>query len=144
MTQDELKINGMHLDASQEVFKNAALLRKAMTIPEQIMWEYFKMKPLGYKFRRQHPISAYILDFYSHSAKLSIEIDGEYHFTKEQKEKDHQRTEYLKSVGIKEIRFKNNEVINNLPLTIQKIEAILRAEPPLGVGASADIKRFSP
>ena len=105
MKQDELKIKGMHLEASPEIFKNAALLRNTMTKPEKMLCEYFRRKPFGFKFRRQHPISIYILDFYCHRARLSVEIDGEYHFTKEQKEKDLQRTEYLNCIGIKEIKF---------------------------------------
>lgn len=51
MTQDELKIKGMHLKASPVVFKNAALLRNTMTKPEIMLWEYLRRKPFGYKFR---------------------------------------------------------------------------------------------
>ena len=138
MKYDELKINGMHMNASPSVFRKAELLRKSMTVQEKMLWEYLKMKPHGYKFRRQHPISAYILDFYSHGFRLALEIDGQNHNAKEQIEYDLQRTEYLESLGIKEVRFKNDEVINNLPLVIQKIEAILSEQPSLNVRASED------
>jgi very-short-patch-repair endonuclease len=113
MEKDWLKISGMHDGATPKVFKNAAKLRENMTEPEIKLWDYLKTKPLGYKFRRQHPIAGYVLDFYCHKLRLSIEIDGGYHLKKEQKEKDTQRTEYLKGVGIAEHRFTNEEILSN-------------------------------
>ena len=125
MKKDPLKISGMHDGATPKIFRNAGRLRTAMTEPEKILWEYLKLKPLGFKFRRQHPIKFYVLDFYCHKKRMSVEIDGGYHTTSEQKEKDQLRTEYLNSVGIKEIRFKNQDVLKELELVIQKINAEL-------------------
>ena len=88
MKKDKLEITGMHDGATPSVFRNAAKLRASMTETEIILWEYLKTKPMSFKFRRQHPLAGYILDFYCHKLKLSIEIDGEYHLQKEQKEKD--------------------------------------------------------
>jgi very-short-patch-repair endonuclease len=100
MKKDSLKKSGMHDGATPKVFKNAAKLRENMTQSEIRLWEYLKTKPFGYKFRRQHPIAGYVLDFYCHKLRLSIEVDGGYHLKKEQKEKDIERTAYLNSVGI--------------------------------------------
>jgi hypothetical protein len=61
--KDPLQIEGMHYGATPKVFRNAARLRKNMTDSEKKLWAYLKSKPMGYKFRRQHPISRYILDF---------------------------------------------------------------------------------
>ena len=117
----------MHDNATPKVFRNAAKLREAMTEPEIKMWDYLKTKPLQFKFRRQHPISGYVLDFYCHKLRLSIEIDGGYHLKTEQKEKDKERTEYLKNVGITEIRFLNDEILNHFDSSIEKINILLRA-----------------
>src|SRR5690554_6022164 len=68
-----------------------------------------------YKFRRQHPIHIYIVDFYSHRLKLVIEVDGEYHNQEEQIQKDNQRTEILEFQDLNVIRFSNEEIINELP-----------------------------
>jgi very-short-patch-repair endonuclease len=96
-----------------------------MTVPEIILWNYLRKKPFGFKFRRQHPIQVYVLDFYCHKLKLSIEIDGAYHTSLEQKEKDIARTKDLNEVGIKEIRFTNDDVLNHFELVIEKIECEL-------------------
>ena len=134
MKNDPLKISGMHDSATPRVYRNAARLRKNMTESETKLWEYLKTKPLGYKFRRQHPIAGYVLDFYCHKLKLSIEIDGGYHLKKEQREIDRERTEYLKSVGITEYRFSNEEILNHFEESIEFINSKLRADTPLGAG----------
>lgn len=134
MKKDLLNISGMHDGAVPEIFKNAARLRDNMTKPEKLLWEYLKSKPLGLKFRRQHPIRTYILDFYCHKKRISIEVDGKYHNRLEQIENDQERTAYLESMGIKEIRFDNEIVINQFQIVIQKIEAELRKDTPLGAG----------
>lgn len=126
MGKDKLKISGMHDDASPQIFKNAARLREDMTEPEKLLWEKLRLKPLGFKFRRQHPINKYVLDFYCHKLKLSIEIDGGYHLSREQREKDKERTETINELGIKEIRFTNNEVLVDIETVLSKIYSELR------------------
>ncbi|MCH7524781.1 MAG: endonuclease domain-containing protein [Bacteroidetes bacterium] len=118
-------MSGMHCGATPQIFKNAAKLRLDMTETEIILWDYLKTKPDGFKFRRQHPIHIYILDFYCHKLKISIEIDGDYHLKMEQKEKDRERTNYLKSIDITEIRFTNKDILNNQQNVINKINALL-------------------
>jgi very-short-patch-repair endonuclease len=134
MKKDLLKISGMHDGAVPEIFRNAATLRDNMTEPEKLLWEYLKSKPLGFKFRRQHPISSYILDFYCHKKRISIEIDGKYHHRTEQTEKDQWRTAYLESIGIKEMRFDNEDVLDQIQNVIRKIETALRLDTTLGAG----------
>lgn len=95
----------MHAAASAPKFKFAADLRKRETPAEKKVWEYLKTKPFGVKFRRQHPFADYVLDFYCHKLKLCIELDGEIH--KNQKQYDADRTDVIKSCGIREIRFTN-------------------------------------
>ena len=121
MKEDNLKTNGMHDGANAMIFQNASILHSKMTETESLLWERLKGKSLGFKFRRQHPINRYILDFYSHVKRLSVELDGGYHLNKEQALKDKERTEYLNSVGITELRFKNSDVLNDIETVIKKL-----------------------
>jgi very-short-patch-repair endonuclease len=134
MEQDTLKISGMHNGAKAIIYRNAQKLRDNMTEAEQKLWEYLKSKPLGFKFRRQHPIGNYVLDFYCHKLRISIEVDGGYHLTTEQKNKDSERTACVASLGITEYRFTNEEIKVNLDKTIEIINKLLRADTPLGDG----------
>ena len=133
MKKDPLKISGMHDGATLKVFRNAARLRDSMTETEKKLWEYLKIKPMGFKFRRQHPIAGYVLDFYCHRLRLSIEIDGGYHLQKEQKEKDLERTDYLKTLGILELRFLNEQVLNDYETIKSIINAQLSVDIPSGI-----------
>jgi very-short-patch-repair endonuclease len=79
---------------------------------------------LNVRFRRQHPIPPYIVDFYAPQIKLIIEVDGGQHM--EQKEYDRQRTTYLESKGYQVLRFWNNEVLQDLNAVVIAIEEIIR------------------
>ncbi len=85
-----------------------------MTHAELKLWEALKGNKLGVKFRRQHPVLIYIVDFYCHQKKLVVEVDGEYHDKEEQIIKDAERTADLLEIGLQVIRFTNDEVLNNL------------------------------
>jgi very-short-patch-repair endonuclease len=90
---------------------------------------------LSYKFRRQHPIERFIIDFYCAELKLCIEIDGASHLEEDQQEYDAARTEYLESIGRKVIRFTNEDVRYNINAVIQEITEVcerLRQERHLG------------
>ncbi|SFG64124.1 Very-short-patch-repair endonuclease [Algoriphagus hitonicola] len=98
-----------------------------MTMSEKILWEKLKGKSLnGSKFRGQHPIDKYIVDFYCHSAKLVIELDGSIHELEEQKEYDLGRTSELQELGLKILRFKNEEVLDTLNLVLKRITEALK------------------
>ncbi len=119
----------MHDGADAIIFENASKLRSRMTETESLLWERLKGKSLGFKFRRQHPINRYILDFYCHEQRLSVELDGNYHLNKEQALKDKERTGYLNSVGITELRFTNSDVLNDIEIVIKKINKELKPAP---------------
>jgi len=72
-----------------------------MTLAETVLWGYVSGNQLGVKFRRQHPISNYIADFYCHSAGLVIEIDGSIHDEPEVLQNDIERQQYLESLGLR-------------------------------------------
>ncbi|WP_231433737.1 MULTISPECIES: endonuclease domain-containing protein [unclassified Chryseobacterium] len=114
--------DGMWKGAQSSSFLKAQSLRKNETKEEKILWDKLRNNQLrGYKFRRQHPISLYIADFYCHQLKLIIEIDGEYHNLAEQKEKDQERTQILESNGLELIRFTNQKIHENLDEVISEI-----------------------
>lgn len=108
---------------SQESKNRRRLLRKNATPQEIILWSRLKGKSLGYKFRRQHSIGSYIVDFCCIEKKVIIEIDGWQH--KENIEYDTRRTEYFKNFHYTVIRFWNNEINDNLNGVILKIEEYL-------------------
>lgn len=120
---------GMWKGAPSDSFTKAQFLRRNETKAEKLLWEKLRNNQLGgLKFRRQHPVNIYIADFYCHKFKLIIELDGDYHNQEEQKQKDEVRTEVLRLNGLKIIRFKNEEVeqdINQVLTTINnKIEQL--------------------
>lgn len=88
----------MFLGASNFIFENAKELRKDLTHSEQTLWDHLRTKPLGYKFRRQHPLGIYIADFYCHALKLVIEIDGSIHKVAEVAIRDNYRQEILRKM----------------------------------------------
>lgn len=112
----------MFLNASKIIFKNAAELRKNMTLSEQILWEYLRTKPLGHKFRRQHPISSYVADFYCHSLQLIIEVDGGIHNDQDVRLHDEVRQRSLEAEGISFLRFRNEEIEKEINAVILSIE----------------------
>ena len=118
---------GMHYDADPGTFRNAYRLRQRETEAEQVLWERLRRKQvLGLKFRRQHPVSKYVLDFYCHRARLGLEIDGEYHDTTAQQLYDKLRTEALEALEIKVIRFANKGVLEDTDAVVAEIERVLR------------------
>lgn len=75
----------------------------------------------GYKFRRQYPLAGYILDFYCHTARLAIELDGGGHNDDEQRRYDRERTKTLEGTGIRVVRFWNHDVLKDLESVLEVI-----------------------
>jgi 5-methyltetrahydrofolate--homocysteine methyltransferase len=102
-------------------------LRDQMTEAETLLWNIVSGKKFeGYKFRRQHIIDQYIVDFVCLKANLIIEVDGKFHDEEAQKEKDASRTEILQSYGFKVIRFTNEDVLTNLDSVLHTISEELQ------------------
>ncbi|MGM9695146.1 MAG: DUF559 domain-containing protein [Alloprevotella sp.] len=102
-------------------------LRKYSTDAESLLWEYLRNNSLGVKFRRQHVIGNYIADFLCVEKKLVIEVDGGYHNSSVQKEKDAFRSQFLYEHGYTEMRFSNEEVLLNIDNVISRIQHILQS-----------------
>jgi very-short-patch-repair endonuclease len=108
--------------AKPSIFDNAKDLRKSMTEAEKILWKQLRNNKLnGLKFRRQHPLDIFIADFYCHQKKLIIELDGGIHDSPEQKEYDEGRTFELEEKGFKILRFRNEDIINDLGSVLEII-----------------------
>lgn len=99
--------------------------RKALTFAENLLWQRLRRDQVcGFRFRRQHVIGRYIVDFFCHQAKLIIEVDGPIHLS--QQEADQFRQEMLEAYGFIVVRFTNNQVENGLGEVITEIESKLK------------------
>jgi len=109
--------------ADRDIILKARNLRNSMTPGEKVLWHYLRKKKFsGYIFRRQHPISKFIVDFYCHKARLVIEVDGKIHDNPENKEYDQNRTTELENLGLRVIRFKNEDVLNKINKVFEILE----------------------
>ncbi len=98
------------------------------TPTERMLWKKLKGKQLeGYRFRQQHGFGPYVLDFYCPSLRLCIEIDGEVHVEDRVKQKDEERTIFLKENRIKVLRFRNEEVEQNIGNVLERIKNYIRS-----------------
>ena len=109
----------MFFGAKRAIFQNACELRIDMTAAENVLWERLNKSQLGVRFKAQHPIDIFIVDFYCHKYKLVVEVDGEIHLS--QKEYDEARTAELERFGITVIRFSNEEVLNDIDKVVERI-----------------------
>lgn len=115
--------DNLHKMASPKMFQFAKTLRQNSTEAEKLLWQKLRNNQVeNLKFRRQHPLDKYIADFYCHEKKLVIELDGDIHDDKEKQKDDFNRTYALQEFGITVLRFKNEEVKNNIGLVIEQIK----------------------
>ena len=124
----------MFYGANSFVFQRAEELRNRLTPSEEVLWKSIHINEWKLKFRRQHPIANWVVDFYCHPIKLVIEVDGDVHEAEDVKRNDDERERYLKNLGLTVIRFKNEEVIRNSKAVLEKIsETIVKLQSsPLG------------
>ena len=115
------------------------------TEAESIIWDLLKAKSInGHKFRRQHIIKDYIVDFVCLHKKLVIEIDGQYHLEDNQIVKDKSRTEDLQNSGYTVVRFSNEEVIGNTAEVIKNIKKLLMEVIPPNASPKKDSAQKAP
>ncbi|MTK53448.1 DUF559 domain-containing protein [Paludibacter sp.] len=120
MLQKNTVEHTMYYNALPSVFAKAKELRENMTQAEKMLWEKLRRNQLGVRFKPQHPIDIFIADFYCHFAKLVIEVDGEIHTS--QQDYDDGRTAELERLGITVIRFRNEEVFDDIDKVIREIK----------------------
>lgn len=104
---------------------NAKENRRNMTDAESVFWQMAKGSGLGEKCRRQYVIGDYIVDFFFRKSMLIVEIDGGYHTTEEQQQKDAERQEWLEYNDYKVLRFTNEQVLCDIDNVIMRIKQYL-------------------
>ena len=134
---EELKRKWQPPYVSKEMRERARKLRKKATPAEEILWDVLRDRQLnGLKFRRQHVIDRYIVDFYCAEHKLAVELDGPVHDAKEQQEKDKLREQAIQREKIQVIRFKNDQVFDDLESVLSSIVGQIT---PLQEGEDPDL-----
>ncbi len=116
-------------------------LRNSLTPAEAILWKNLQRSQLeGMKFRRQHSIGSYIVDFFCPECRLAIELDGEGHFNSFKAEYDSRRTAYLSKLNVRVLRFENRAVLDNVQGVLETIRTSLTERQILG----AKDRRYHP
>src|SRR5919109_5176002 len=110
-------IPGQHV--TKEKVQRSRELRREMTPAEKRLWQEVRAKKLGVCFRRQQIIAGFIVDFYCHKAALVVEVDGDIHDL--QHDEDTRREKALNDMGLTIVRFRNEDVIQNLPVVVGRI-----------------------
>ena len=112
------------------ILARARELRRPLTPAEAKLWQRLRGKQLyGLKFRRQHPIFRFVVDFFCSEHKLVVEVDGQHHAEPEQQAYDEARTEWLEQRGNRVIRFTNREVQSNIEGVLNEITRQCGVEP---------------
>ena len=113
------------MERNSKLTKLARNLRKNQTKEEALLWYHFLSK-YSPRFHRQYVIGEYIVDFYCHQAKIVIELDGSQHYEPEEIAKDQIRTEYLKNLGLRVLRFTNLEIQREFSAVCEMIDKEVR------------------
>jgi very-short-patch-repair endonuclease len=116
---------------ANETTIQARELRRTMTLPEGLLWQILRKRPGGFKFRRQHPLTPYVLDFYCPAAKLVIEIDGSVHSMGDRPAHDARRDAWLREQGLRVIRFDAADVMNDSNSVVLAILRLSAEQLPL-------------
>ncbi len=122
----------MFYGAKKRTFLRAIELRKNMTDSEKILWNELKNREnFKARWKSQHPVDIYIVDFYCHKHKLVIEVDGEIHLQEDILERDDGRAYEIERFGLKILRFTNKEINDNLESVKAKILKEIESSSPL-------------
>jgi very-short-patch-repair endonuclease len=112
----------MHAKLPEQILEFARSLRLHQTDAEHLLWLLVRNRRIaGFKFRRQHPVDKFILDFYCEEARLAVELDGGEHNDDAAAAKDGARIDLLEKMGIRVVRFWNHEVLNSTEAVLEKI-----------------------
>ena len=136
------KYKTAHPDIYSLLKENAQEQKKSPTEAEKCLWEMLRAKKIGHRFRRQHIIGDFIVDFICLPLNLIIEVDGKYHNTHQQQEADYIRDSILNQAGYTILRFTNEEVIGNIDNVIRRIKAAMNESPLLGRGKGEAIRWY--
>ena len=136
------KYKTAHPDIYALLKENAQEQKRYPTEAEKCLWEVLRAKKLGHRFRRQHIIGDFIVDFICLPLNLIIEVDGKYHNTPKQQKADYLRDSILNQTGYTILRFTNEEVIGNIDDVIHRITVAMTESPLLGRGRGEAIRWY--
>ena len=108
---------------TKEKLERAKELRREMTPAEKRLWQEVRAKKLGVRFRRQQVIAGFIVDFYCHRSALVVEVDGDIHDLQE--EEDARREKVLREMGLRIVRFRNDDILKDLPAVVENIKGLV-------------------
>ena len=136
------KYKTAHPDIYALLKENAYEQKRYSTEAEKCLWEVLRAKKMGHRFRRQHIVGDFIVDFICLPLRLIIEVDGKYHDTAKQKKADHLRDSILNQAGYTILRFTNEEVIGNIEHVVHRITHAMSESPLLGRGRGEAIRWY--
>ena len=117
-------------DHAPGTVERARQLRRQMSLPEVLIWRILKTKPLGLKFRNQHPLGDYVVDFYCHAARTAFEIDGKVHDMGDQPEFDARRDSELNRLDVKVVRILATDVLCDPAAVAASLVSLCDDNPP--------------
>jgi very-short-patch-repair endonuclease len=116
-----------HTDAA---LKHARRLRREMTLPEVLLWQHLRKQPMGVKFRKQHPVGDYVVDFYCAAKRVAIEIDGKVHDHGDRPQRDDVRDARLRAMGLIVLHFSAADVLRDVETAADSIVRTCASLPP--------------
>ena len=120
--------------AKAYTFEQARALKANSTEAEELLWQKLKAKRFhGLKFRRQHPINKFVVDFYCNELKLVIEVDGGIHLKEDIRERDIERENIISEFGLTIVRYTNEEIMDNIICVLIKLETYIKKQPSLSI-----------
>ena len=129
-------------DHSSKALQRARKLRSTMSLPEVLLWNRLRGNPMGVKFRKQHPLGDYVIDFFRASRRIAVEIDGIAHDRGDRPLRDSRRDAWLRRQGVEVLRIPAAEVLRDVAAVA---DAVVRycadAPPPSAAGAAATSPR---
>ena len=129
-------------DHSPKALRHARELRAAMSLPEVLLWNCLRGRPLGVKFRKQHPLGEYVIDFFCASKRIAVEIDGLSHDMGERPAHDETRDRWLRGQGVTVLRIPAADVLRDVEAAAEAIvNYCAEAPPPSAAGAAATSPR---
>ena len=115
----------MFYGAGKQIFERAEQLKSHFFPAEKLLWDYLKDGKLGAEFKRRHPASLYVLDFYCHELKMVVEIEDTLHHLEDNKAKNPEREKALADMGIEMMRFTNREILTDVEEVLSKIKRMM-------------------
>ncbi len=117
-------------DHTPESLRKARKLRREMTLPEAMLWRRLRGKPMGVRFRNQHPVDDYVLDFYCAAKRVGVEIDGIAHDMGNRPQRDARKDWKLRALGIEVVRIPATQVLRDADQTAEGIVRLCLDRPP--------------